>query len=94
MSDEDLGKFVGLQGNEQEVFAYKTIFIKTIPAQYRTLQRTFSEFKERYGKDQKLIYIFDASVMGLAPVVLGAPGVRNLYVRTACETYTNFVHQR
>jgi UDP:flavonoid glycosyltransferase YjiC (YdhE family) len=76
MSDEDMGTFVGLQGNELEVFAFKTIFIKTIPAQYRTLQRTFSDLKNRYGKDQKLIYIFDASVLGLAPVMLGAPGIR------------------
>ncbi|KAI4638204.1 hypothetical protein J4E93_010360 [Alternaria ventricosa] len=76
MSGEDLGQFISLQGDEQEVFAFKNIFIKTIPAQYRTLQRTFREFREQYGEKEKMVFLFDCTYGGLAPVVHGAPGIR------------------
>ncbi|KAL1792165.1 hypothetical protein ACET3X_009916 [Alternaria dauci] len=75
-SDEDLGTFVSLQGNELEVFATTTIFIKTMPRHYRTLQRTFQEFRDQYGEKEKMIYIFDFTFGGSYPVVLGAPGLR------------------
>jgi hypothetical protein len=75
LSNEDLGQFISLQGDEQEVFAFKTIFINTIPAQYRTLQRVLHEFRDRYGDKEKMIYIFDCTFGGLAPVIHGAPGI-------------------
>jgi hypothetical protein len=75
-SDEDLATFIGLQGYELEVFATTAIFIKSIPAQYRTLQRTFREFRDQNGEEQKMIYIFDFTFGGLSPVMQGAPGIR------------------
>ncbi|KAG9186696.1 hypothetical protein G6011_09804 [Alternaria panax] len=75
-SDEDLGTFVSLQGNELEVFATKTIFIKTMPRQYRTLQRTFQQFRDQYGEKEKMVFIFDFTFGGLYPVTQGAPGLR------------------
>jgi hypothetical protein len=68
MSDEDLGTFIGLHGNELEVFALKEVIIRKIPAQYRTVQQNLSAFKEKYGEKQKLIFIFDSVFSGLAPV--------------------------
>jgi UDP:flavonoid glycosyltransferase YjiC (YdhE family) len=76
MSDEDFATFVTLSGADLEVFAFKNIFIKTMPAQHRTLQRTFSVFREKYGKDQKIVLVSDSSFAGPAPVLLGAPGIR------------------
>jgi UDP:flavonoid glycosyltransferase YjiC (YdhE family) len=76
LSDEDLATFVSLQGADLEVFAFKSIFIKTMPAQHRTLQRTFSAFREKYGVDQKIILVSDSSFAGSAPVLLGSPGIR------------------
>lgn len=76
MSAEDLATFVRLSGDEQEVFALTTLFVKTLPAQHRTLQHAFSGIHEKYGKNQKLIYLFDCSFNGLSPVLYGAPGIR------------------
>ncbi|KAF1941841.1 UDP-Glycosyltransferase/glycogen phosphorylase [Clathrospora elynae] len=77
MSDEDLATFISLPtGPEMEAWSFKTIFIKTIPAQHRTLQRAFSDFRAKYGEEQKLIYIFDCVMAGISPVMLGAPGIR------------------
>lgn len=76
LSNEDLGQFISLRGDEQEVFAFKNIFIKTVPAQYRTLQRTFREFRDQYGEKEKMIFLFDCTFGGLGPVIHGAPGLR------------------
>jgi hypothetical protein len=76
LSGEDLEQFISLRGDEHEVFAFKTIFIKTIPAQHRTVQRTFQEFRKQYGEKTKMIFLFDCSFGGLAPVMHGASGMR------------------
>lgn len=76
MSDEDFAKFVTLQGDELEIFAFKAIFIDEIPAQHRTLQRIFNQIRDEYSQSQPLIYIADCSFGGIAPVLKGAPGIR------------------
>ncbi|KAJ4346241.1 hypothetical protein N0V95_005557 [Ascochyta clinopodiicola] len=76
MAEDKMATFLSLQGDELEIFAFKTVFLDEIPAQHRTLQRTFKEVREKYGQDQPLIYIADCTFGGLAPVVLGVPGVR------------------
>ncbi|KAF3043717.1 hypothetical protein E8E12_008378 [Didymella heteroderae] len=76
MAPEHMEKFFALQGAELEIFAFNTIFIDTIPAQHRTLQRTFTHIRSQYGHGQPLIYLFDCSFAGLAPVLHGAPGIR------------------
>lgn len=76
MSPEDMQKFLTLQGAELEIFAFNTIFSDTIPAQHRTLQRTFTSIREQHGVHQPLIYLFDFSFGGLAPIQHGAPGIR------------------
>lgn len=76
MAEDKMATFLSLQGEELEIFAFNTIFIDEIPAQHRTLQRTFGEIREQYGQDQPLIYIGDCSFGGIAPTILGAPGTR------------------
>ncbi|XPS98656.1 hypothetical protein M3J09_007853 [Ascochyta lentis] len=76
MDEDKMATFLSLQGDELEIFAFKAIFIDEIPAQHRTLQRTFNQIREEYGQEQPLIYIADCAFGGLAPVMLGAPGVR------------------
>ena len=76
LSDEEMATFVTLGGDELEIFATKAIFIDKIPAQYRTLQRTFTDIKQKYGEDTKLILLQDCSFGGLTPVMYGAPGTR------------------
>jgi UDP:flavonoid glycosyltransferase YjiC (YdhE family) len=76
MAPEDMGKFLTLKGAEHDIFAFNTIFASTIPAQHRTLQRTFADIREQYGVHQPLIYLFDCSFAALAPVQHGAPGIR------------------
>ncbi|KZM26207.1 transferase [Ascochyta rabiei] len=76
MAEDKMATFLSLQGDELEIFAFNTIFIDEIPAQHRTLQRTFNEVREKYGQEQPLIYIADCTFGGLAPVMLGVPGIR------------------
>jgi UDP:flavonoid glycosyltransferase YjiC (YdhE family) len=76
MAEDKMATFLSLQGDELEIFAFNTIFIDEIPAQHRTLQRTFQEIRDKYGQEQPLIYINDFSFGGVAPVMLGAPGIR------------------
>jgi UDP:flavonoid glycosyltransferase YjiC (YdhE family) len=76
MPPDKLATFVSLRGHEADVFAINTVFTDTIPAQHRTLQRTFSQVREEYGQDQPLIYINDCAFAGITPVFLGAPGIR------------------
>lgn len=76
LSEEDMATFVTLQGDELEIFVFKAVFLDEIPAQHRTLQRTFSQIRKDYGSDQPLIYIADCAFAGLAPVLKGAPGIR------------------
>jgi UDP:flavonoid glycosyltransferase YjiC (YdhE family) len=76
MAGDKMAEFVSLQGDRAEIFAFENIFINEIPAQHRTLQRAFNQIHETYGKEQPLIYIADCSFAGIAPVLLGAPGIR------------------
>jgi UDP:flavonoid glycosyltransferase YjiC (YdhE family) len=76
MPGEKMAKLASLQGIEALIFAFKEIFLNEIPAQHRTLQRVFSEIREIHGENQPLIYIGDCSYAGIAPVMLGAPGIR------------------
>jgi UDP:flavonoid glycosyltransferase YjiC (YdhE family) len=76
MAEDKMLTFLSLQGDEMEIFAFNTIFTDEIPAQHRTLQRTFEETRKKYGKAQPLIYINDCSFGGLSPVRFGAPGIR------------------
>lgn len=76
MSESQMAEFLTLQGLEREIFAFKTVFLDEIPAQHRTIQRTFTQIREDYGPDQPLIYIADSSFSGIAPVLKGAPGIR------------------
>jgi UDP:flavonoid glycosyltransferase YjiC (YdhE family) len=76
MAEDKMSTFLSLQGDELEIFAFKTVFIDEIPAQHRTLQRTFNGIREKYGQEQPLIYIGDCSFGGIVPVMLGAPGIR------------------
>ena len=76
MTDEEMATFVTLQGDEAEVFAFQHIFLNDIPAQHRTLQGAFNQIRETHGKYQPLIYIADCSFAGVAPVLMGAPGIR------------------
>ena len=76
MTEDQMATFLGLQGDESEIFAFKTIFIDEIPPQHRTIQRAFKGIHKKYGKDQQLIYITDFSFGGHVPVMLGAPGIR------------------
>ena len=76
MDDDKFAAFLTLQGDEQEIFAFKAIFLDEIPAQHRTLQRTFTTIREEYGQDQPLIYIADCSFGGHTPVMLGADGIK------------------
>ncbi|KAL6702908.1 hypothetical protein ACN47E_000809 [Coniothyrium glycines] len=73
--EDQMPTFLSLQGPELEIFSFNTIFSDEIPAQHRTLQRTFEEIREAHGQSQPLIYIADMSFGGLAPVWLGAPGI-------------------
>jgi hypothetical protein len=76
MAEDKMATFLSLQGDEMEIFATNTVFIDEIPAQHRTLQRAFTKIRETYGQEQPLIYIGDCSYGGLAPVMMGAPGIR------------------
>lgn len=76
MSPEDMGTFLSLTGPALEVFAFKTIFSGQYAAQYRTVQRVFRDIKEKYGEEQKIIYMCDFSFGGNTPVYLGAPGIK------------------
>lgn len=76
MPADKMGTFISLQGDEMEIFAFKTMFTEVIPAQHRTLQRTFASIREQYGEEQPLIFLNDFSFGGIAPVMFGAPGVR------------------
>jgi hypothetical protein len=76
MEPEKMAHFVTLTGHESDIFAFKTIFTDTIPAQHRTLQRLFKSIREEYGAEQPLIYMNDFSFGGMTPVFLGAEGIR------------------
>ncbi|KAF2623679.1 glycosyltransferase family 1 protein [Macroventuria anomochaeta] len=76
MAEDKMSTFLSLQGDELEIFAFKAIFLDEIPSQYRTLQRTFTDIRDKYGPEQPLIYIADCTFGGLAPVLLGADGIR------------------
>jgi hypothetical protein len=76
MPPDKMATFLTLKGGEVDIFAFKTIFTETIPAQFRTLQRTFKSIREQYGQDQPLILLNDFSFGGITPVTLGAPGIR------------------
>jgi hypothetical protein len=76
MPPDKMSHFLTLSGYEVDIFAFKTIFIETIPAQHRTLQRTFKSIRDEHGQDQPLIFINDFSFGGVTPVTLGAPGIR------------------
>jgi hypothetical protein len=76
MPDDKLATFISLQGDELEIFAFKTVFLDEIPAQHRTLQRTFADIRSKYGQEQPLIYVADCTYGGIAPVMLGADGIK------------------
>jgi UDP:flavonoid glycosyltransferase YjiC (YdhE family) len=76
MPPDKFAHFVTLQGDEAEVFAFKTIFTDQIPFQHRTLQRTFAQIRQEHGPEQPLIYMNDFSFGGITPVFLGAEGIR------------------
>ncbi|KAH5543326.1 hypothetical protein HBI51_029340 [Parastagonospora nodorum] len=76
MEPEKMAHFVTLTGHESNIFAFKTIFTDSIPAQHRTLQRLFKSIREEYGAEQPLIYMNDFSFGGMTPVFLGAEGIR------------------
>lgn len=76
MSPEKMSQFLTLQGDELEIFAFNAIFLDEIPAQYRTLQQTFTAIRNEYGAQQPLIYLFDCSFGGLTPIMHNAPGIR------------------
>jgi hypothetical protein len=76
MSEEDMATFMTMEaGLEAEAFAIKNVFIRAIPHQHRTVQRVFGEFRAK-NPGKPLVFVYDASFLGLAPVVLGAQGVR------------------
>lgn len=76
MEPEKMAHFVTLTGHESDIFAFKTIFTDSIPAQHRTLQRLFASIRAEYGAEQPLIYMNDFSFGGMTPVFLGAEGIR------------------
>lgn len=76
MAPEHMEKFLTLSGDELQIFSFNTIFTDQIPPQYRSLQRTFTSIRDQYGAHQPLIYLFDCSFAGLAPIQHGAPGIR------------------
>ncbi|OCL02246.1 glycosyltransferase family 1 protein [Glonium stellatum] len=77
MSEEDMATFMSMPaGLDTEAFAIKNVFLKAIPDHHRTMQRVFRGFREKYGTEQPLIFLYDSSFLGVAPVLLGAPGIR------------------
>lgn len=63
-------------GVDKETFPALKSFIDAIPAQKDTIQRVLKRTRDVYGPQQPLIVISDFSLLGLAPVVYGGPGIR------------------
>lgn len=76
-SDAQMAEYVTLSGDELEIWAFKNIFLDTIPAQHRTLQRVLTQVRrDSNDPQQPLIYVADCSFLGHVPVFAGAPGLR------------------
>lgn len=77
MSDADMATFLSIPpGLDSEAFAIKNVFIAQIPDYHRTVQRVFAEFRKKHGRGKPLIFVYDMSFLGLAPVAWGAKGIR------------------
>lgn len=77
LSDEDMAYYLSLpSGVEQEVWIMKKVLVDNMPNGHETLQVQFKEFREKYGKDKPLISLYDVTVTGHHPILLGSPGIR------------------
>ncbi|KAF2646682.1 UDP-Glycosyltransferase/glycogen phosphorylase [Massarina eburnea CBS 473.64] len=77
MSDEDTATFLQLSsGVEQEIFIMKKVLADGIKDGHDTLQSFFKEFRDKYGNKKPLISLYDQTVPGHHPILMGGPGLR------------------
>ena len=75
LTEEDLATFMSLPSDEKEAFAITKLWVKLLPYHESTMQRVFTEFKEKYGKEKPIIYVGGSTFGGFAPQLLGVPGI-------------------
>ncbi|ORY19146.1 hypothetical protein BCR34DRAFT_472350 [Clohesyomyces aquaticus] len=75
MSEEDIKTWLSLRGLEQELFAMKKVLVDGMPDQQESVQIQFQEFRKKYGNDKPLISMFDQTLSGNLPVILGGLGI-------------------
>jgi len=65
---------------EREFFAIDLVFLTRIPVHHVELQNIFTRFQVTYGELKRPILVYDASFLGVGPIVLGADGVRPITI--------------
>ncbi|KAF2191997.1 glycosyltransferase family 1 protein [Zopfia rhizophila CBS 207.26] len=77
MSDDDTKTYMSIPpGPEQELFIMKKVLAENNPYLKESVEVEFKKFKEQYGDDKPLIFLYDVTFTGSYPVQLGAPGIK------------------
>jgi UDP:flavonoid glycosyltransferase YjiC (YdhE family) len=66
----------GLPVNEREGYLMKVVLMDHMADVHDTLQAHFADFRKRYGMEKPLISLFDCTLTGHHPILLGSPGIR------------------
>ena len=65
---------------ERELFAIDLVFLNRIAVHHGELQNIFTRFQITHGESKRPILVYDASFLGVGPIVLGADGVRPITI--------------
>lgn len=77
LSKEDTETYMSLpSGVEQELFITKKVLVDGMSDGHETLQAAFREFRDQHSEEKPLISLYDQSVTGHHPILLGSPGIR------------------
>jgi len=76
MTEEEKKTLESLPSEEQAMYLMKVVLVDRMDAGHDTLQAHFEQFRQTYGHDKPLISLFDCTLTGHHPILLGAPGIR------------------
>ncbi|KAF2279850.1 UDP-Glycosyltransferase/glycogen phosphorylase [Westerdykella ornata] len=76
MTEEDMKTLMSLPPKEKELFATKKAFVDGMKDHHNSIQREAAAFRQKHGDTKPLVILFDMSLTGHYPVLLGAPGIR------------------
>jgi UDP:flavonoid glycosyltransferase YjiC (YdhE family) len=76
MTEKERATFESLPHPDANNYRMMVVLMDRMADIHNTMQEHYEQFRQTYGQDKPLISLFDCTLTGHHPILLGAPGIR------------------